>query len=73
MIGGRTATDKLDDPVNPLEPLLLDHIRLEVVVQMAVIDRDSDQVESEGSKVFRVCFGVDYCQCEPADFSLQYS
>ena len=47
---------ELDDPVELREPLRFDHARVHVVLELAVVDRDPDQIEPEGGDVARVRF-----------------
>ena len=51
---------QIDDPIDKLEALLLDRGRIQVIIEMSVVDRHADEIEADRGEPFSIGFTVDY-------------
>lgn len=51
------TTDKLDNPIQMLQPFLLEHPRVHIILQMPIVDGKSDSVQTQRSEALGIGLG----------------
>jgi hypothetical protein len=51
------STYSIDDPIEVLQTLLLEYSRVHVILEVSVVDGESNAVQAERCETFRILFG----------------